>query len=75
MMKTLQNEQSKCVDKHALSTKVYETRLVPLTNAKMTSLLVIRPTLNFLKMVVIKFDLKSGCIKAKIFFALGAIQK
>ena len=39
------------------------------------SLPVVQLTPNFLKMCVIKFDSKSGCIKAKVLFSLGAILK
>ena len=62
-------------DKDALCSKLHETSWVPLTKAKMTSLPVIRQTPNFLTMCVIKFDSKSGCIKAKLFYSLGAILK
>ena len=37
--------------------------------SKMTSPPVVPLTQNFLKMCVIKFDTKSGCIKAKLFFS------
>ena len=39
----------------------------------MTSLPVVQLTLNFLKICVIKFDSKSGCIKAKLCFRLGFV--
>ena len=62
-------------DKHALCSKLHKTPYVPPTKAKMASLPVVQLTLNFLKMCVVKFDSKSGCIKAKLFFRLGAILK
>ena len=74
-MNTQYNEWNKHTDKHALGSKLHKTLGVPLTKVKMTSLPVVQLTPNFLKMCVIKFDLKSGCIKAKIFFSLGAIIK
>ena len=74
-MNTQYNEQNKRTDKHALGSKLYKTPWVPLTKAKMTSLPVVPLTPNFMKMCVIKFDSKSGCIKAKLFFSLEAILK
>ena len=55
--------------------KLHKTPWVPLTKAKMMSLPVVPLTPNILKMCVIKFDSKSGCIKANIFFSLRAILK
>ena len=74
-MNTQYNAWNKRTDKHALGSKLHKTLGVPLTKVKMTSLPVVQLTPNFLKMCAIKFDLKSGCIKAKIFFSLGAIIK
>ena len=75
-MNTQYNEWNKRTDKHAfLGSKLHKTLGVPLAKVKMASLPVVQLTPNFLKMCVIKFDLKSGCIKAKIFFSLGAIIK
>ena len=74
-MNTQYNEKKKRTDKHALCSKLHKTPLVSLTKAKMTSLPVVPLTPNVLKVCVIKFDSKSGCIKAKFFFSLGAILK
>ena len=62
-------------DKHTLYSKLHETSSLSLTKAKLTSLLVVRQTPNFLKMCVIKFDSKSGSIKAKLLFSFGVILK
>ena len=74
-MNTQYNEKNKRTDKHALCSKLSKTPWVPLIKAKMASLPVVPLTPNFLKMCVIKFNSKSGCIKAKLFFSLGAILK
>ena len=74
-MNTQYNEKNMRTDKHELCSKLHKTPYVPLTKAKMTSLPVVRLIPNFLKMCVIKFDSKSGCIKAKLCFRLEAILK
>ena len=74
-MSTQYNEKNTRTDKHALCSKLHKTYCVPLTKAKVTSLAVVLLTPKFMKMCVIKFESKSGCIKAKFFFSLGAILK
>ena len=72
-MNTQYNEQNKRTDDHTLCPTLHETPSVPLTKAKMALLPIGRLTPNFLKMCYIEFDSKSGCIKAKLLFSLGAI--